>query len=116
MQLNGSGSTDADRNPLTYRWYSIKRPAGSVAVLSNPGIVNPTFRPTARHLCPQLIVNDGSEDSHPGTVTITAVSDRSAFPECGGTGAGCRGSGHYRRSLGRRDDHQTNSATVAVGT
>ncbi len=42
VQLDGSGSTDVDGNPLTYRWSLLSKPAGSAAVLSNTGIVNPT--------------------------------------------------------------------------
>src|SRR5438270_14048861 len=41
--LNGSGSTDVDGNPLTYKWTLVTRPAGSKAVLSNPASVTPQF-------------------------------------------------------------------------
>ncbi len=72
VHLDGSGSTDVDGNPLTYRWSLLSKPAGSTAVLSNPGIVNPTLKvDLAGTYVAQLIVNDGFVDSAPSTVTIT---------------------------------------------
>jgi len=73
VQLDGSRSTDADGNPLTYRWTLNSVPAGSTAVLNNPTGVNPTFiADVAGVYIAQLIVNDGFDDSDPSTVTITA--------------------------------------------
>ena len=72
MQLNGAGSTDANGLPLTYQWSFITLPAGSAAALSNPTAVNPTFtadRPGT--YVAQLIVNNGTLNSDPSTVTIT---------------------------------------------
>jgi RHS repeat-associated protein len=72
VTLDGSGSTDADGDPLTYKWTFISRPPGSAAVLSDPTAVNPTFSvdiPGTYEV--QLIVNDGRIDSAPDTVTIT---------------------------------------------
>jgi hypothetical protein len=69
--LDGSGSTDADGNALTYKW-SLTVPQGSTATLSNPGAVNPSFtadRPG--QYVAQLVVNDGTVGSNPDTVTIT---------------------------------------------
>jgi uncharacterized protein YjdB len=72
VQLNGSGSTDANGLPLTYSWTLITRPAGSAATLSNPNIVNPTFTVDAQGTyVAQLIVNNGTLSSDPATVTIT---------------------------------------------
>lgn len=71
VQLNGSGSTDVDGDPLTFRWSITSKPSGSNAVLSDPASVTPTF--TADQLgtyVVQLIVNDGNLDSAPTTVTI----------------------------------------------
>ena len=75
VHLDGSGSTDVDGNPLTYSWSLLSKPAGSAAVLSNPGIVNPTITvDLAGTYVAQLIVNDGFVDSAPSTVTITTGS------------------------------------------
>ncbi len=71
VQLDGSGSTDADGNPLTYAWTLLSKPSGSTAVLSSPTPVNPTFVADANGTyVVQLIVNDGTVNSNPATVTI----------------------------------------------
>ena len=43
VQLDGSGSTEADSDPLTYLWTFVSVPAGSQAALSNATSVEPTF-------------------------------------------------------------------------
>ncbi len=73
-QLDGSGSSDPNGDPLTFRWALNSRPSNSRATLSDPTLVNPTFvvdQPGPYVV--QLIVNDGSFDSLPDTVTLTAV-------------------------------------------
>lgn len=72
VQLNGSASTDVDGDHLTYRWSFNSVPTGSTAVFSNPAAINPTFVANAPGTyVAQLIVNDGTRDSAPATVTIT---------------------------------------------
>jgi RHS repeat-associated protein/uncharacterized repeat protein (TIGR01451 family) len=73
VQLDGSGSSDADRDPLTYRWDITVRPTGSAAVVSDPAAVRPTFvADLAGTYVAQLIVNDGKVGSTPATVMIVA--------------------------------------------
>ncbi len=43
VTLDGSGSYDPDDDVLAYRWELTSIPAGSIATLSNPSALNPTF-------------------------------------------------------------------------
>ncbi len=75
VQLTGSGSSDVDGDSLTFQWSFDSLPAGSGAILSNPTAVNPTFvidRPGSYIV--KLIVNDGTVNSEPDTVTITTTN------------------------------------------
>ncbi len=84
MQLNGSGSTDPDGDPLTFRWTLVTKPAGSTATLTGPTTVTPTFVPdVAGTYSVQLIVNDGKVDSAPTTVTITATMNHPPVANAG---------------------------------
>ena len=70
VTLNGSASSDVDGNPLTFPWSLTSRPAGSAAVLSNPGVVADLRRGRAGQYIAQLIVNDGTVNSAPDTVVV----------------------------------------------
>jgi hypothetical protein len=75
VTLNGSASSDVDGNPLTFAWSFVSRPAGSTATLSNPTAVMPAFTADALgDFVVQLIVNDGTVNSAPDTVTITTAN------------------------------------------
>jgi hypothetical protein len=77
VQLDGSGSSDVDLDALTFAWSLTTVPTGSSATLSDPAAVSPTFDvDLPGTYVAQLIVNDGTEDSAPDTVTIT--TDNSA--------------------------------------
>ncbi len=68
VTLNGSGSSDADGNYLTYTWTQI---AGTNVTLSNNQSINPTFTPIFSGVYTfQLIVNDGTDNSLPDIVNI----------------------------------------------
>jgi hypothetical protein len=75
VTLNGSASSDVDGNTLTFAWSLTTRPVGSTAALSNATSVTPTLvvdQPGTYVV--QLIVNDGTTDSAPVTVTITTTN------------------------------------------
>jgi hypothetical protein len=75
VTLNGSGSNDADKNPLTYDWSFASMPPGSTATLSNPTAVGPSFVADKAGLyVAQLIVNDGTMNSTPDTATVTVAT------------------------------------------
>ena len=69
--LDGSASSDANGDPLTYSW-SLTTPADSAAVLANPTSVSPTFTADrAGTYTADLIVNDGTLPSPTASVVIT---------------------------------------------
>jgi hypothetical protein len=73
--LDGSGSSDADNDPLTYSWKFLSVPSGSAATLTGATTAKPTFvADVAGTYVVQLIVNDGSVPSSPATVTIAMQS------------------------------------------
>jgi len=73
--LNGTGSTDANGDPLTYSWNLVCKPSGSTAILSNA--TNSTaslVTDLPGEYVISLVVNDGFIDSDPDNVTVTATS------------------------------------------
>ena len=74
VHLDGSTSSDADGDLLSYRWSLTALPVGSGATLSDPTAPQPTFVADAPGTyVGRLIVNDGTVDSAPDTVGITAM-------------------------------------------
>ena len=75
ITLDGTGSSDADGDPLTYEWSFVERPPGSQVTLDDPTAVNPTFVVDALgSYVLELAVDDGLESSAPDTVTVVAVN------------------------------------------
>ena len=74
VALDGSRSDDVDGDPLTsYTWILTSRPAGSGATLSDVSAIKPTFTADkAGVYTVTLVVSDGTVNSIPATVTITA--------------------------------------------
>ena len=88
VQLEGGTSSDADNDPLSYAWSFTSRPVGSLAVLSDPTVVNPTFSADqAGSYVLQLIVNDGVVDSAADSVTVASTAEETS--SSGGGGGGC---------------------------
>ena len=76
-QLDGSGSTDADGDALTYAWALNARPADSAATLQGADTATPSLsidKPGT--YVAQLIVSDGQAASAPDTVAISTVNSR----------------------------------------
>jgi len=72
VQLNGNRSSDVDGDALAFSWSFYSKPAGSEAVLSNSGVINPTFKAdVAGTYRVRLTVNDGDLDSESDTVRIS---------------------------------------------
>jgi hypothetical protein len=83
VTLDGSGSTDADADVLTYSWSIVSRPAGSTAAITGATTVKPTFTPDQPGAyVAKVVVSDGSSTSE-ATVTLTAadVLGFNAIPE-----------------------------------
>lgn len=76
VMLDGSGSTDANADPLTYKWAFTSKPAGSNATLSSTTAVTPSFvADVAGSYVLSLVVNDGKADSsNTANVTIAATA------------------------------------------
>ncbi len=75
VALDGSASSDAEAQALSFRWALLTAPAGSAAVLSGDQSPMASFvadRPG--DYVAQLIVNDGLVDSAPDTVLIRTAN------------------------------------------
>jgi len=72
VQLDGSASYDEDGSPLTYSWTA---PAGITlddSTLVNPKFTAPEVKVNTNYVF-TLVVNDGTDNSDPSTVTITVL-------------------------------------------
>jgi Ice-binding-like/PKD domain len=95
VTLDGSGSSDANGDALTYNWSFTSMPARSNAVLSSATAVKPTFSANMDGAYVlSLVVNDGKVDSTPDTVTITAATTGPA-PVSLGTPGDLKAAGSY---------------------
>ena len=79
VTLDGSASSDRDGDIITYSWFIISAPVSSLAVLSDPSVVRPTFTADlAGSYEIGLVVNDGTVDSSEDIVIVTAATGNSA--------------------------------------
>jgi len=77
IALDGSGSSDANGDPLTYQWSLISVPIWSRATIANTAAVKTTFVPDLPGTyVAQLIVNDGFVYSVPSTIQIQAATNQ----------------------------------------
>lgn len=74
--LDGSRSSDANGDKLTYAWSITTRPTDSQAQLDDATVVDPCFTPDkAGEYVIQLIVNDGHVNSAADTVTVSVQAN-----------------------------------------
>lgn len=81
VYLDGSGSSDANGDPLTYKWSIASRPEGSATAVEPTTGDETRFVPDAPGTyVVSLIVNDGLLNSTPSNVTIVAVVTQDSTP------------------------------------
>ncbi len=117
VHLDGSASSDPDKDPLTFFWSIIAKPDQSTSALDSATIVNPMFVPDLSGLyIAQLIVNDGKVDSYPDTTTITASVRMVTVPDVVGMTQGAAQSAIIAANLIVGTITQANSDTVPGGS
>lgn len=81
FELDGSASSDADGDSLTYKWSIRSAPTDSAAKLDDATVVKPkiTFDKTGKYIF-ELIVNDGTDDSATDSVSIEVIDDFDLVP------------------------------------
>ena len=73
--LDGTGSSDADGDTLTYQWTLMTAPSGGSASITGETSATAQLVPDAEGNWEiQLVVNDGQENSSPDMLTIQVVS------------------------------------------
>lgn len=89
MSLDGSASTDANGDMLTYVWTLTSRPAGSLAALALSTSPKPTITVDMEGTyVVSLVVNDGRVNSTAATVTVTATTSNGSGTSTTDTAAG----------------------------
>jgi hypothetical protein len=76
VPLDGSGSSDANGDTLSFRWAITSLPEGSGTIIANPNTMITTFVPdlTGTYVI-QLVVNDGLLDSIGSTTQVQVVAN-----------------------------------------
>ena len=85
VTLDGSGSSDADGDPLSFSWSFSSLPPGSLVTLDDPTSINPSFVADVQgSYVATLVVNDGAANSAASTVSIEAASPSVSLLGCFG--------------------------------
>ncbi|MDX8123225.1 PKD domain-containing protein [Janthinobacterium sp. GMG2] len=81
VELDGSASSDANGDVLTFAWMLTEKPANSTATLSSASAARTSFTADASGLyVAKLIVNDGKASSADATVTVSASAVDTSGP------------------------------------
>ena len=73
VTLDGTASSDANNDFLTYKWTLVTKPTGSTTTLLGSNTAKPTFKAdVAGTFVASLIVNDGKVDSAAAATAVTA--------------------------------------------
>lgn len=79
--LDAGRSTDANGDPLTYKWLLLSKPPGSASLLSSANELKPNFvADLVGTYVATLVVNDGKSNSAESNVTITVNAAPPTMP------------------------------------
>ena len=93
VTLDGTASSDANSDPISYSWVLTAKPSTSAAVLASSTTVHPTFKAdVAGTYTASLTVSDGkSSSATAATVSITVAVPVAAFTQPFSLPDGCQG-------------------------
>lgn len=74
VTLDGTKSTDPEKDPLSYTWTLTGKPDGSQAALSSPDTARPTFTPDLAGAYRLRLVVSDAQKSDPVEVLVTAFN------------------------------------------
>jgi hypothetical protein len=78
--LDGSASSDANGDPLTFNWSFVSKPPDSQAALAAPEAVQTTFQPDLPGTYVlSLVVDDGLINSDPSNMTVEVITRQDAI-------------------------------------
>ena len=78
VTLDGSGSSDANGDPLTFSWSEVSKPSGSTADLTGTTASIAFTADLAGTYIASLVVNDGIVDSAASNATVEAITAQEA--------------------------------------
>ena len=82
VSLDGSASTDANFDELTYSWSIVSKPEGSTAEIADPASVETSFvTDLPGEYVVSLVVNDGFLDSEASNISVMAITYQDATSE-----------------------------------